>query len=79
MTENNSPPRVGVLLYFYWTHLQFIYREAAKYLRWCRLGPKGFIFGLWFAGVLSLWRLCHYTGVFIGLCLGWLFMKVTNG
>ena len=58
---------------------QVIYTEDCKYLRWCRLGPTGFIVGIWFTVVLTLWRLCHYTGACFGLILFWLYVKGRYG
>ena len=57
---------------FILSRLQVTYLEACKYLRWTRPGPKGFVVGIWFASVLTLWRLCWYTGTLIGLLYLWL-------
>lgn len=62
------------MIKFILSRLHVIYTEDCKYLRWTRLGPKGFVVGIWFLIVLTLWRLCWYTGTLLGLLFFWLFV-----
>ena len=67
------------MLNFLHVRLLLTLGESSKYLRWCKLGVKGIIVGIWFAAVLLLWRVFWYAGTFICLVLFRIYLTLVRG